>query len=79
MRLRTCWRVIDARANQGLGKIFLNLECRHNLIINMGPGEMPTNWVAGGLVQCPHCPGPTQEEVKQEKSAQQLWREAAEP
>lgn len=78
MRLRKCIRFIDRRDSQS--RVFLNLECRHNLVIKMlDGGELPANWTAGGDVMCPHCPEPSPVEVKQAKTAQQLYKEAGEP
>ena len=78
MRLRRCTRFIDARSRTG--RVSIQLECRHNLMIKTPPDTaMPRNWVVGGDVMCPFCPDVTPEETRREMSATELYKRAGEP
>lgn len=80
MRDRKIVRVVDARRAQR--RITLWLVCGHVLSIDQRTWEaapadqLPT---VGGVVQCSFCPDPPPDDVRTEKSAQALWREAGEP
>lgn len=84
MRERAVTRVVDALQSQD--RYIIWLECHHRVSLSLRQlqanptimaqlheAEKSKRWL------CPFCAPPDPEEVRQEKSATQLWKEAGEP
>lgn len=83
---RRITRLVDARRSQQ--RVTIWLECHHILSLTvrdleaMSQGEQHNFFRDNQPDQyrlCPVCPDPTPIEVRREKSATQLWKEAGEP
>lgn len=82
MRTQVIERVVDARAGQQ--RVIYWLRCGHKLsvaanVVNLHPAHYLSAMQTGAMMNCSFCPDPTPVEVRESKSARQLWKEAGEP
>lgn len=78
MRTQRIRYATDAMATQG--RAILHLVCGHNVsvIVEKTPDD-PDPLATLREWDCPRCSDPSPEEVRETKSASQLWREDGEP
>lgn len=82
MKSQKIVKVVDAFSNQARAIIWL--ECHHKVSITLAQAAtLPRGYIQslrpGGKLDCPFCPDPPPEVVRQEKSARELYKEAGEP
>lgn len=84
MRLRTIKRVRDLIATSQNRVTIAFIECQHVVSLSavdvhtMGAHELRA-LSATHQYPCPHCPEETIEEVREQKTSTQLWKEAGQP
>ena len=80
MRDQRVTKVVDALVNQR--RVIVWLACSHKISISATAWyeqNLEHRVTVGEVVQCPYCPDPPPEDVRREKTAQQLWNEAGQP
>jgi hypothetical protein len=82
VRTQKITKVVDALVNQQ--RVILWLQCHHKVsITQLQLASMPKGYLEAvtrsGEYDCPFCPDPSPEQVRENKSVNQLWREAGEP
>lgn len=65
-------------------RVILWLECHHKVSftkvqLQLKPREYLAEITHSGKFDCPFCPDPPPEVVRQEKSSRELWKDAGEP
>lgn len=84
MRIQPVKRIVNAL--DGQDRFIVQLTCGHNLSVSRQEIDSDPKVLEylrqaerSGSFGCWECPDPDPEEVRREKSATQLWREAGEP
>lgn len=82
MQTRKIVRVVDALATQG--RMIVWLDCHHKpsiaqMHLHAEVRDFLTGLKPGAPFECPFCPDLQPEELRQAKTARQLWKDAGEP